>query len=430
MHSRIRVFVAVIFLTALGTACGKKKTSETVFPREKAECLPSAIPNHFIVHWEDERISFEHGLDREEFIESFVKPQLDKIKKVEPNRRIPTPLGTGLELSPATIDNWGQINIGLDSVWQKSIRGQGITVAVIDTGVDITHWQLKDRIAINEGESGLDANGNDKRFNQIDDDQNGYKDDYTGYNFFLNSGETFDSGLHGTHVSGIILAAHGDMVAGESNRVQGVAPEAKVLPLAFLNGDKGGTLEDAIRAIDYAALRKVDIINASWGGSACSTILGERIRRLASEEILFVSAAGNRGVDIDKTSEFPAAFNMPSQITVGSIGRMGAMAEHSNYGKVHVHLFAPGVEVYSTIPDQKVAGLTGTSMATPFVSGALALIKSHRPEASVDSLRSALFESVSVGPFYRNSTRGRLNLSNAIEVIEALYPRTSTSPAP
>lgn len=410
-------FKKLFLLLALSSlaACAKKDRAEEVFPEQKAaSCLPNQIQNEFVVRWQDGSLTLEHGKNREQFIHDFIRPRLEQIARVEYNRDIQIdPVDEDLLQAHFTMgnsaDNWGTQQVKADKAWQQNITGDGVVVAVIDTGVDLNHPQLTQQIYINQGEFGTDEHGNDKRFNAIDDDGNGYIDDYAGYDFVANSPSVQDYNNHGTHVAGIIAAYHEDSVAGGQNYVQGVAPNAQIMPLAFI-GNNGGSLFNAIRAIEYAADNGAHIINASWGGPTCSVELADAIRQLENKNVLFVAAAGNRGIDIDRFAEYPAAYNLPNQITVGSIGKSLFMANHSNYGDRNVHIFAPGVEIYSTVPGNSIRPLTGTSMATPFVAGALALMKQLHPNATSNEMKSALYQAATKSSAYRNVSQGRLNI--------------------
>jgi len=410
--------LASLFISiALLSGCDKPRSGETVFPKTSAECQSTAVPGQFVVRWRTGAVSVEQGKDRESFIGSFVEKNLKDIDFVEVNQRVE------LEADPAPAytmydypDNWGPERIGAAAAWQRDVRGQGVVVAVIDSGVDVTHPNLASRVFNNPGESGLDGSGRDKSSNGIDDDQNGYVDDLSGYDFAANSPLVYDNSFHGTHVSGIIAAEHSD-VAHQTGYVQGVAPAAKILPLTFIDSSGGGTLGNAVVAIDYAVAMGAKVINASWGGAPCSQILGDKIAALSTHNVLFVAAAGNRSVNIDVNVEYPASYRLPAQLTIGSSGNLDLMAEHSNYGDVAVHLFAPGSRIVSTVPGGGFRASTGTSMATPFVSGAAALLWSAKPQASAQEIRQLLLANVKNDPNYRNSSRGRLDIARAIAAL-------------
>ncbi|MGE0761909.1 MAG: S8 family peptidase [Bdellovibrionales bacterium] len=396
---------AFLLLSAVG--CAKTKTSETVFPKVTTECDDQSLKGRYVVRWVDGHVTLYKGQDREQVLRDLVDQNLQHLDLVEPDYRVTLPKAAGdLPTAVTTApDNWGPARVNADQAWQQGYRGDGITVAVIDSGVDISHDQLRSQVARNTGEI---AN------NRIDDDGNGYVDDVNGFDFTIDQPTIRDNGEHGTHVSGIIAAQHDDNVAGAQDHVQGIAPEAKILPLAFIDSSGSGSLFNAMRAIDYAAERGAQVINASWGGASCSSIMRDQIGGLYAKKVIFVAAAGNSGLNIDQFPEYPAAFNLLSQLTIGATGGFEARAQFSNYGDQGVHLFAPGVDIVSTLPDQSVGPMSGTSMATPMVAGAIAVLLSARPLAGVDQLRQALYQSARIDRTYRNASRGRMDLGAAV----------------
>lgn len=414
----------ILLFCAFGALMGclelNKKTPNNVVASEKPSCLNSVIEGEYIVTWEDGRITKEFGDDMETFKQGFISKNLANIRQVERNKMIyldPMTKATQLPFVGGNdISNWQTIQTRADSAWQQGVEGNTVTVAVIDSGVDYEHPQLENQIAINIGETGTDGFGFDRAFNNIDDDENGFVDDVYGYNFVLDSNDPMDTGDHGTHVAGIIGAEHNDSVAKSEDYVQGMAPAAKIIPIAFIS-PLGGSLDDAISAIDYAVARNADIINASWGGATCSKTLGQKIQSLESLGVLFVAASGNSGNNIDVEPEYPAAYNLPLQVTVGAISEFETMTGFSNYGAQRVHIFAPGKDVASTVPNGGYRLMSGTSMATPVIAGALALLKSARPDASPHQLRQALLAGVDKDGTYRNISQGRLNVAKAIAEI-------------
>ena len=419
----VRRFQVLLFLSLTLSACSQNKTAEDVFSKSNSSCGAEAIADQFIVQWKDGRITKEAATDKDSFLKEFVQPNLENIELAEHDYRIQ--LQDSIAISQnveaaAFADNWGADNVNVVGAWQKDIRGSGIIVGVVDSGVSVFHNQLVSQIAYNKGESGTDSLGRDKRSNGVDDDGNGYIDDWAGFDFSTNQASTSDNGEHGTHVSGIMVAEHHDTEI-RTGYVQGIAPEAKILPATFL-GENGGDISDGIRAIDYAVLRGARVINASWGGAFCSLALKQRIAKLQNQGVIFVAASGNSGQNIDIVESYPASFRLANQFTVGAIGIRNGMAEFSNFGDASVHLFAPGVEIVSTIPNNKVASMDGTSMATPFVTAAVALLLGHRPTASAEQIREALYRSASQDRLYRNASHGRLNISSAIDALEDLVP--------
>lgn len=281
---------------------------------------------------------------------------------------------------------------------------------MIDTGVDIRHRQLKSQIYKNLGETGFDENGADKRYNGVDDDGNGYVDDWAGYDFYHNLPTPGDNSNHGTHVAGIIAASHLDTQAGPAPHAQGVAPQAQILPATFLGPDGSGSIEAGIEAIRYSVKMGAKIINASWGGPGCSVTLRDEVRGLQEKNILFVTAAGNNGINLETWPEYPASFEALSQLTVGSVDFNLLRSSFSNYSSRFVHLFAPGGGITSTVPGNDYATFGGTSMAAPFVSGAAALIWSKNPGLSAIDVRNEILRSTTYNSTYQNQSKGRLQL--------------------
>ncbi|MCB0351781.1 MAG: S8 family serine peptidase, partial [Bdellovibrionales bacterium] len=390
------------------SACAEPDPAEYKLPAKTETCGGAALTSRYIVHFQTGKWAYIENSDRENFKENFVRPQVDNIDFIEYDQKIFLEAVTPVAPSRG-IDNWGISAIDAPAAWQKSFRGEGVSVAVIDSGVDITHPQLASQIDFNFGESG------DKQNNGLDDDGNGLIDDYAGYNFLDNSPDITDDIQHGTHVAGVIAAAHNDSVH-KTGYTQGVAPSAKIIPIKFI-GENGGSLSSALKGIDYAIQRGAKVINASWGGTGCSQSLRQKVSEASAQNVLFVVAAGNSGNNLDLSPEYPAAFNLPLQITVGAIRSSFNMDSYSNYSRSLVHIFAPGSLIVSTVPGGGYVGLSGTSMATPFVAGASAILLSAKHEMSLSSIRQALFNSAKTDSNYLNLSRGRLHLGQALDAI-------------
>lgn len=395
--------------------CGQPIKNSTLFSKASDECEGSVAKGKYIVQWKNGELTREVADSDEEFISEIVIPNESEIEFAEPDYRVEIRdrVMRSSFFGTTVADNWGPQDTQADVLWQQNVRGEGVTVAVIDTGADINHLQLQSQIAVNSGEAGALKN------NGLDDDHDGFVDNYYGYDFVNNRGLTEDNQFHGTHVSGIIAASHNDTVAKGGARVEGIAPEAKIMPLAFLDSEGGGDVSNAVRAIDYAVKHGAKVINASWGGTVCSVSLKNKVASLYEKNIIFVVAAGNSSNNIDSQKEFPAAFGLLSQITVGSVSMSGFMAEHSNYGVNNVHIFAPGEDIVSTMPGNQMVALTGTSMATPFVTGAVALLLSAEPTATVSQIRQALYLSANHYSGYLNASQGRLNLATALTTLRS-----------
>jgi subtilisin family serine protease len=260
------------------------------------------------------------------------------------------------------------VDIHASGGWNVQTSARRIIVAVVDTGVRYTHEDLAANMWRNPGEI---------PGNSIDDDKNGVVDDVFGFNAVAGNGDPMDDGGHGTHCAGIIGA-----VGNNSAGISGVAWQVQIMACKFLGAGGGGDISNALLCMDYAAQMGADIISASWGSNReASEAMLSVIRNLDEAGILFVAAAGNEGFDIDEELCSPGGIDLPNVVTVGSIDPDGQPSDFSNYGIEKVHLFAPGGEILSTYfhDDTSYTRLSGTSMATPFVSGALALLKTQAP---------------------------------------------------
>ena len=288
-----------------------------------------------------------------------------------------------IALPPLGPDNFESINtdavanidINIEDAWKtysETENKRTVTVAIIDTGIDTTHSDLKDSIWVNEDEIPGDG---------IDNDGNGYVDDVNGWNFVSNSNEicTGEEDSHGTHGAGTIAAAwNNGGIAGITD-----STHVKLMVLKALGGSEGkGSPESVIEAIKYAEANGADICNLSFGSSNCTPEFEAAIR---DSKMLFVVAAGNGnlyqiGYDIDKSPVYPASLPYDNVITVGNLLFNGHLDESSNYGATSVDLAAPGTYILSTIPGDSYAYMSGTSMAAPMVTGAAALIYSARTD--------------------------------------------------
>jgi len=274
------------------------------------------------------------------------------------------------------LDNTGQTggtpdaDVDAPEAWNITTGSSQNVVAVIDTGIDLDHVDLAANIWTNPGE--IAGNG-------IDDDANGYVDDVYGWDFYANDADPNDTTAcsHGTHVAGTIGAV-GNNDAG----VAGVNWQVKLMALRFLGGPFcSGTDADSIEAIQYASEKGARIANASWGGSAYSKSVEDAIR---NSGLLFIAAAGNGGLDgvgdnNDAKPQYPSNYALENIVAVAATDHNDLRASFSNYGTATVDLAAPGVDILSTVPGSLYDTFSGTSMATPHVSGAAALVLAQDP---------------------------------------------------
>ena len=267
-------------------------------------------------------------------------------------------------------------DINAIKAWEITKGSRAIKIAVIDTGVDYNHPDLKSNMWINTKE--IPGNG-------IDDDGNGYIDDVYGYDFANSDSDPMDGSGHGTHCSGTIGAIHNNQIG-----VSGVMADVSIMALKFLSDDGSGTLEAAIKAIDYATMMDVDIMSNSWGGGARSEALLEAIKRASDKGIIFTAAAGNSSTDNDAKPSYPSSYDLPNIVSVAAITAQNGLANFSSYGKTSVHIAAPGQNILSTVNNGKYDVYSGTSMATPHVSGVLGLLIAKEGRISHEALRERL----------------------------------------
>lgn len=267
--------------------------------------------------------------------------------------------------------NWGVQQIHAASAWRKHPGSRDVIVAVIDTGCDVHHPELRNNIWTNPGESGLDADGNPKASNGIDDDDNGYVDDFHGWNFSSNTSDISDEHGHGTHIAGII---GGQRLNGLSS--SGVAPHVSLMILKYFDTESSGkdNLDNTIRAIRYAVHMGAAIINYSGGGVMRSQQEEATLKWAAAQGVLVVAAAGNEGLNSDFFHFYPADYELNNILSVAAIDQHGDLLRMSNFGVNTVDLAAPGKNIYSTLPGGAHGYMSGTSQATAFVSGVAALL--------------------------------------------------------
>lgn len=251
-------------------------------------------------------------------------------------------------------------------------RRKPLVIAIIDSGVDTTHPDLQGRLWVNEGE--IPDNG-------VDDDGNGYVDDYHGYNFLAGSPDVFDDYFHGTHLAGIVGAK-----CDNDEGVCGMDQEALLMPCKFLDRDGSGLISNAVRCLDYALqMGAIMTLNSYGGYSHDSEVLKLAINAAEAAGQLFITAAGNNdGRDMDTTPQYPAASSQLNVVTVAATDMFGQLAPYSNVGVHTVDLAAPGSNIYSTLPGGKYGYRDGTSQAAGVVAGAMSLMMNAYRNAGFD----------------------------------------------
>ncbi len=294
---------------------------------------------------------------------------------------------------------WGLKAIDLTDAWKVS-TGAGVIVAISDTGVSATHKQLKSQMWMNPGETGLDAKGHSKATNGVDDDGDGYVDDVYGWNFVTKKGGGVDNHYHGTHVAGTIAATVSQSMAG-------IAPGARIMDVSFLDKNGSGTDVNGAKSLIFAADHGAKIINCSWGGTTKNALLEQAIQYAERKGVLVIAAAGNEATNNDQTTFYPSGYSPANIVSVGATSdEAGMVASFSNYGQNSVDLAAPGESIYSLAPNNGHATLSGTSMATPHVSGVAALVLAAHPQYSAAQVKRALMSVVAVSGWKKKCVSG------------------------
>jgi subtilisin family serine protease len=308
--------------------------------------------------------------------------------------------------STQLIQSVAGIDINVADAWAVYDGGsRDVVVALIDTGVDVSHQELQHAIWVNEAE--IPGNG-------IDDDGNGYIDDVNGWNFYNNNNQVYTSSTedsHGTHGAGTI-AAKADNGTGVAGIVQ--SDHVKIMVLKALGGSDGsGTTASIIQAIQYAQANGASICNLSLGNSVNDRAL---YRAMASSSMLFVVAAGNDGADADASPSYPACYDLDNIISVANLNCDGTLHDSSNYGAVSVDLAAPGSYILSTTPGNGYGYMTGTSMAAPMVTAAAAMVYSSDESLTLAGVKEILLSSTRSLTSLKGKTvtRGLLDLGAAM----------------
>jgi hypothetical protein len=343
------------------------------------------------------------------------------VEYVEPNYIVHTT--TQLPNDPSFGQLWGLRNTGQSiggvagtpgadikaaDAWDTSKGSTDNVVGIIDTGIDYNHpdlaanmWAAPFAFSVTVGGQVISCAAGTRGLNAI-----------------LNTCNPMDDNNHGTHVAGTIGAAGNNGVG-----VTGVNWTTRMLGLKFLSANGSGSTANAVKAIDFAVQLKVQnianvrVLSNSWGGGGYSLTLHAAIIRANNEGIVFVAAAGNAGTNNDTSPFYPAGYDVANVVAVAATDNRDNLASFSNYGKVSVDLGAPGVSILSTIRNSSYAYFNGTSMATPHVSGAAALVMAACPQLTGPGVISAILNNVDPIPALATNTYtgGRLNVQGAIQ---------------
>jgi subtilisin family serine protease len=282
---------------------------------------------------------------------------------------------------PRSSEQWalqGDAPMGIDTAWRQT-TGTDVTVAIIDSGIDLGHPDLAPNLWTNPGE--VPGNG-------VDDDGNGYVDDVHGYDFVDNDGTPQDANGHGTHVAGIVGARGGNGIGGA-----GVAWQARLMAIRVLDDQARGTTAAVAAGIRYAVDNGARIVNLSLAGPTSTPDLEDAVRYAQAHGVLIVAAAGNDGADLATAPTYPAAYGEDNVLGIAATTREGGLSSVSDYGP-GADVAAPGEQILSTALGGGYEWRTGTSMAAPQVAGALVLLAAARPDLDGNGLRDALLGGV------------------------------------
>ncbi len=313
-----------------------------------------------------------------------------------------------------------QFGISMDKAYAnfKSYPSEEIIVAVIDTGVDYNHEDLKNVMWTNPNE--IPNNG-------IDDDKNGYIDDVHGINLLKRNtkgeatGDPMDDYLHGTLSAGIIAAEQNNKIGSV-----GIASHVKIMAIRAIPSDKDETDQDVAEALIYAAKNGAKIINCSFGKKANEggSLIKDTLDFIAKEYgVLVVTAAGNSKENIDQIPVYPASFKSDNLIVVAATDRDGKLASFSSYGAISVDVAAPGVDIYSTVLNNQYSFYLGTSVATPVVTGIAAEVWSKFPRLKYKEVKAAILNSVTPNKNLQNKvlTGGHVDLYKTLLTVEQIH---------
>ncbi|MBF0314525.1 MAG: S8 family serine peptidase [Oligoflexia bacterium] len=371
------------------------------------------------------------------YIVSIVRPSNERVLTKAEIKEMMTKNDLSIDLFDPSVPSdpmfaklWGLKNLGNNSprkgvvgadidalrAWEITKGSRDIKIAVIDTGIDYTHQDLSANMWVNvaekEGKTG------------IDDDNNGFIDDIYGYDFANRDGDPIDDHSHGTHCAGTIGAIHNNGLG-----VAGVMDRVTLMPVKFLTAGGSGSLEAAIQSIDYATMMNVDIMSNSWGGGGYSKLLEDAIIRAKDKGIVFVAAAGNDAADNDRSPHYPSNYPVENVISVAAHNIDDVLANFSCYGRNTVHVAAPGQDILSTVKGNGYGIYSGTSMATPHVSGIVGLLLSKEGRIDFASLRERIMATSVPSAAYKGKliSRGRVNAYNLL--TDTRPPRSEPNPS-
>eukprot|EP00873_Tetraselmis_striata_P026283 jgi/Tetstr1/446547/TSEL_034072.t1 len=317
-------------------------------------------------------VELEPGTDAESALQELLQSGL--VEQAEIDAEVSIDLTPN---DPSFGSLWGMTKIDADLAWDETVGSESVVVCVVDT--------------------------------DFDDDGNGYVDDVYGWDAYNNNGDPNDEHSHGTHCAGTV-GARGNNGKG----VAGVSHIVKIMACKFLGGANGsGSTSGAIKCIDYCAANGAQIGSHSWGGGGYSSALKNAIE---TTDMIHIAAAGNDGRDTDAAAHYPSSYDSPNLISVASTTSSDTRSSFSNWGLTSVDLGAPGSSILSTVLGTSYGRKSGTSMATPHVSGAAALLLAKNPTLSYAVVKDLLMTTGdTINDLVDKTVSGkRLNVANAL----------------
>lgn len=393
----------------------KFKSTALAADRMSARARVSAISqNRFdiirIEHWKAPGMTAQQVLDQLggdqsiEYVEPVYEIRLDAVPN---DPRFP---------EMWQLRNTGQTGgtVGADiratQAWDLFTGDPNVKIGVIDTGVDYNHPDLAANVWTNPGE--IPGNG-------IDDDGNGYIDDVHGYDVVNSDGDPFDDNGHGTHCSGTIAA-----LGNNNTGTVGINWQAKIVGIKFLNASGSGSTAGAIAGINYAIAAGVRLTSNSWGGGGFSQALLDAINAAGAAGQLFIAAAGNASSNTDVSPNYPSCYDTPYIIAVASTDLNDNLSSFSNYGATTVDIAAPGSDILSTLPGNSYGLLSGTSMATPHVSGVAGLAWGRYPALTNLQVKTMILNAAD----YRASLQGKCVTNGRLNAFMTIAEPDTTPP--
>jgi subtilisin family serine protease len=378
-----------------------RKYSKVIVPNEKDSEFHTLMKHNF------SGVEYEENIEYKIFEDSISdiqpsEPDFFKLWGLENNGKN-EPI-TPSKMSP--VEGVVGADINAKDAWAITKGDKNLVIAVIDTGIDYNHPDLKNNMWINSKE----LNGK----KGVDDDGNGFVDDIYGYDVSNNDSDPMDDNKHGTHVAGVIGATHNGF------GTVGVMANVSLMAVKFTDANGRGDLDRGLKGIDYAVRAGAKILSNSWGNKIYSKFLEDAIRDAGKKGVVFIAAAGNFGANNnDDNPIYPASYKLDNVISVGAFSAQDYPSAFSCFGPKSVHISAPGTNIFSTTPGNTYSVFSGTSQATPFVTGVVGLALSKNPNLTPLEIKNKIIETATPVKMLtgKNVANGRINAGKLLESL-------------